>query len=75
MKIRITMKTPDVLQDAIDNAVFITEANQGGDEMSSAEVEHVRSSATLKARKWFKYGEYLTVELDTESGTCVVMPV
>jgi hypothetical protein len=24
--------------------------------------------------KWFEYGEYLTVEIDTEAGTCVVVP-
>jgi hypothetical protein len=26
-------------------------------------------------KKWFQYGDYLTVEIDTEAQTCTVVPV
>lgn len=26
-------------------------------------------------KKWFRWSEYLTVEIDTVAGTCVVVPV
>lgn len=26
-----------------------------------------------KVQKWFRFGEYLSVEIDTEAGTCVVL--
>lgn len=26
-------------------------------------------------KKWFEYGEYLTVEIDTDAKTCTVVPV
>lgn len=73
MKFRVTMKCPDALDDAIRDAVGAV----GFDGLSEDEAELVRESRSEAARKlcsrWFEYGEYLTVEVDTEAGTCVVM--
>ena len=57
MKIKLTFKTPDVLDYAID----------GMDEDSQEEVKEL-------AKKFIEFGEYLTIELDTENSTARVIP-
>lgn len=73
MKFRVTMKDPDVLDDAIREALEST----AFDGMSEKEVELVRDDRAEACRnlcnRWFEYGEYLTVEIDTEAKTCVVV--
>jgi hypothetical protein len=59
--IEVTMKTPDALSDAIDEAVRINDE----DCMEKEDIERF-------AKQWFAYGEYVTLELDTEAKTCVV---
>lgn len=59
MKIRLTFKTPDVV-----DSVLQAYAD-----------EDVRAEIQAAARKWVDFDEYLTVELDTQAGTCVVVPV
>jgi hypothetical protein len=38
--------------------------------LEEGEAEEVRRAC----KKWVEYGECLTVEVDTEAGTCVVLP-
>lgn len=74
MKIRVTLKDPDVLHDAIADALDeeLKEMDQGEAEL----VKDYRKDKILEiAADWFEYGEYLTVEIDTKSKTCVVIPV
>ncbi len=75
MKIKISMKDPDTLDDAISEAVE--------DEMTVTDLDEEEAEAVAKIRhqtvkkicaKWFKYGEYLTVVIDTEAQTCTVVP-
>ena len=74
------MKDPDVLHDAIQEAVshalkeqvelgYITEDEK--DELRDIREEKIGKLAS----KWFEYGEYLTVEIDTHSGTIRVCEV
>lgn len=74
VKFRVTMKDPDVLPDAIQEAVSRLELPG----LDPDEVESVRERRAEKVgevcRRWFEYGEYLTVEVDTEAKTCVVVP-
>ena len=75
MKFRVTMKDHDTLHDAIREAVERDVRATGLDPdgvgmVTDARVEKVGALA----QKWFRYGEYLTVEIDTEAGTCVVIP-
>lgn len=72
MKIEITLKDPDVLYDAIDDA--LEEFNiEGTNEEELESVKKVRKEKIMElCGKWFEYGEYLTVEVDTEKETCVV---
>ena len=59
MQIRIKMKTPDAVADALNDI--------------QDEDEQYRLKSL--AHHWFEFGEYLTVEIDTEAKTCTVVPV
>lgn len=76
MKIRITMKSPDCVHDAVTDAV--TAGVYAIDGMSDSEqselIESRAEDQKEKLKKWFKYGEYLTGECDTETGTATVLP-
>lgn len=75
MKIRVTMKSPDALSDAISNAVerkrLIAE-NDGLEEYFDG--ADVRDDMYDVCSAWFQCGEYLTVDIDTETGEAVVVP-
>lgn len=76
MKFRVTMKDPDTLLDSVNEAVM--------DDLKKVEgLNRVEIEAVADQRKeefsdlcgaWFRYGEYLTVEIDTDAKTCVVVP-
>lgn len=77
MKFTVTMKDPDTLQDAIREAVKNdVEATTAGldDEEREAVVEQQRFEKVQKVcERWFRYGEYLSVEVDTDAQTCTVL--
>jgi hypothetical protein len=77
MKFDVTMKDPDTLHDAIREAVEkqIKEAGiTDEDEIEVlADARHKKISELCST--WFQYGEYLTVEIDTDAKTCVVCPI
>jgi hypothetical protein len=75
VKVQVTMKDPDVLYDAIADAVRDEVAKIPGlsDEEREAVCEARVEAVRKIADRWFEYGEYLTVELDTEAKTCVVV--
>lgn len=58
MIFQVTMKTPDALQYAIEDATDDLE---------------LRSKMEDFASEWMKHGEYITVEFDTDKKTCVVV--
>lgn len=74
MKFRVTMKDQDTLGDAITDALKEEAANiaELDDEEREALVEHRQETVGEICRQWFKYGEYLTVEIDTEAKTATV---
>ena len=57
MKIRLTFKTPDVLE-------------YPSVELTPEELEDFKKLAS----NWVKYEENITVEIDTNTKTCVVIP-
>lgn len=75
MKFRITMKDPDGVYDSLDDAA--TDA-MNGENFPADEYETLRDMRRDKFKalcdKWFEYNEYLTVEINTEAETCVVVP-
>lgn len=74
MKIRVTMKDPDTLYEATTEAVAedVKKLSLSEDEAEAIE-EKRRNAVNDLASKWFEYGEYLTVEIDTDAKTCVVV--
>jgi len=74
MKIKVTMKCPDALDQAIEKAA----EDEVGGPMDSSEHDERWKDLVLQgkkvATKWFKWGEYVTLEIDTEANTCIVLP-
>lgn len=78
MKFRVTMKDPDTLHDAVRDAVNAQAKEYAGlMDLDDDERAQLVDSRCEKVRsmccRWFEYGEYLTVEIDTEAKTCVVV--
>lgn len=75
MKFRVTMKCPDALDSAIEQAAE-EECAMAGD---ADEQAFCRASTTKKldrlCESWFEYQESVTLEIDTDAQTCVVVPV
>ena len=75
MKFKVQMKDPDTLHDAITEAVEESVALTTDEDEREA-LAQVRVTKTQEVcAKWFEYGEYLTVEIDTDAGTCTVVPI
>lgn len=67
MKIRVTMKTPQALDDAVVEAIARQPLG-----LHSCEKEYEK--VMKLARKWFRWEESVTLEIDTEAQTCTVVP-
>lgn len=76
MIFKVYMKDPDVLQEGIEEAIDADlEASGLPDDEQEALREIRYEKAADVASKWFQYGEYLAVEIDTEKETIRVVPV
>ena len=74
MKILVTLKDPDGFSDAIDDAVKQSLADQEGldDDEREALFEARQERFGSMLGQWVEYGEYVTLEFDTEAGTATV---
>lgn len=73
MKFKITMKDPDGVYDSVQVAVKESvNALDLSDSEKDAVLETRLGFVTGAISKWFEYGEYLTVEVDTEAMTATV---
>ena len=75
MKFIVSMKDPDTLHDAIEEAVkeeLTKIADVQEDERELLLEKRIEKVSEL-CRKWFEYGEYLVVEIDTDAKTCIVV--
>ena len=73
MKVRVTFKTPyaaDQVRVPAARAVMCTA--EGSDEETAAQAEQEVLESLVN--RFFRCGECITVELDTEAKTCVVVP-
>lgn len=76
MKFRVYMKDTDVLQDGIEEAVDEELKATGLPDDEQEALRELRcEKASGVAGRWFQYGEYLMVEIDTESEAIRVVPV
>ena len=76
MKVKVFIKDTDVLQDAVEESVDDELKNSGLAEDEQEAVRELRIEKALDvANTWWEYGEYITVEFDTEAITARVVPV
>lgn len=77
MKFNVTMKDTDVLYDAINEAIENDEQLHTSG-FSQEEIDAITEIRAEKVRdlcsKWFEYGEYLTVQIDTDRKSIEVVP-
>ena len=70
MKITVTMKTPDAVHHAMEAA-----AECEDDHSPDNDERDERLAVTKDALDyWFKYGECLSIEFDTDAMTATVLP-
>lgn len=82
MKFRVTMKDPDGPEDSLQDAARDAVRDMAPEALKELLELHERSELVdMKQEKlraftsrWLEYGEYVTLEFDTEAGTCVVVP-
>lgn len=74
-KFTITMKDPDGFANSLMEAAELTDVDDL--KLDEDEKEMIRQEREDKLRgflkTWFRYDEYLTVEIDTEAKTCTVV--
>lgn len=77
MKIRVTLKDPDAMPDAVTDAYARLSAPHGitDDEWQELRARRASEARASIAHAWMEYSEYLVVEFDTEAGTAVVIPL
>lgn len=66
MKFRATFKSPDSVHDGVYNALKRKEM---------LDDEDLHDSLMDFSKQFVWHGEFITVEFDTELGTCTVIPV
>lgn len=76
MKFRVTFKDPDGPLDCIEDAAKGWAATIEGlsDKERKSIAESRQDYLNDFAGKWLRYGEYVTIEFDTDAGTAVVVP-
>ena len=74
MKIRITFKTPDVLEQSIEDAIDNT-IDDGRSDISLEQREELRDKAKDVCNMFIEFSECITVEIDTETKECTVVPL
>jgi hypothetical protein len=74
MKFKVSMKDPDTLNDSIEDALKQELESVTDPEERELLQDHRAEKVRALCARWFRYGEYLTVEIDTDAETCVVVP-
>ena len=76
MKFKITMKDPDGVSYAIEQAAQASAREVKG--LDNDEIDSIAASRECSirevCRKWISRGEYITIEIDTEEETATVVP-
>lgn len=73
MKFKINLKDPDGVSDGVTDAVAASVAAMDLPDDERESLEETRAEKVNEAlREWFEYGEYVTIEIDTEAMTATV---
>ncbi len=78
MKFRVTFKDPDTLDDTIkevvDDGIASKFAAKQYDDEEAGAVRDVQIERLRKlCSRWFEYGEYVVIEIDTDAKTASVV--
>ena len=75
MKLRITLKDPDGVYDCIREAAesSINEVSGLSDTDVEQLVEVRMKDLSKKCATWIEYSEYVSIEIDTDNGTAIVV--
>jgi hypothetical protein len=78
MKVRVVLKDPDSMPDAVSDAVKADlQKNTSGisdDERESLSKDRASAITGEIAERWMRWAEYLVVEFDTDTWTATVLP-
>ena len=76
MKVRITLKDPDRMQDCVDSAFSKLDAPDGVSVQEWRRIRDDRADAVKDeiADRFMEYGEYLTFEVDTDTWAATIVP-
>lgn len=76
MKVRVTLKDPDTMHDAVADAAAKLECPTGitANEWAGIRADRAAEAISIISDQWMPYGEYLVVEFDTEAMTATVRP-
>lgn len=70
-KLRITLKDPDGVHDAIEDFISKTRPDRLSDD-EWYDIKDIRREG-LNLKPWVEYQEYVTIEIDLEAKTAVVV--
>lgn len=73
MKIRIILKDPDGVGDSIDEAARDSLPEGLSEEERDMLFDLRREKIAADCTPWLEYSEYVTIEIDTDAGTAVVV--
>lgn len=77
MKFRVTLKSPDCFHYAIEGECerYGEQLEEDGTDPEEIEglVDERRHEMQAECERWFKHGEYATIELDTEKHSATVV--
>lgn len=78
MKIRISLKDPDAMYEAVAEAIkkdCSTLVNLTANERAEIAEARAEEIASEIGNRWMPYKEYLTFEVDTDTWTATILPV
>ncbi len=77
MKIKVHLKDPDGVSESLDRG-FVAAVGEEAPNLSTRETQRIaddwREAADDVLRRWIRYGEHVTIEIDTDDGTARVVP-
>lgn len=75
MKLRVTFKDPDGPSECVRDAAALSLATITGLSENERDALLEKRTGQLRdsMRRWCEYGEYVTIEIDTEADTAIVI--
>ena len=77
MKIKMQLKAPDGVYESIREAAEkqVSEMTGLRDSEKESIIENRHEEISEQLKEWIEYGEYITIEFDTETGTATVLSI